>query len=73
MSMRPLGFVLACLSLTLAACATPPPTQTAGPSTNASASNFLACMVSDEGACRIWWSSGVRPSQAGASAPLQPA
>ena len=37
------------LSLTLAACATPPPTQTAGPSTNASASNFLACMVSDEG------------------------
>lgn len=22
------------------------------------------CMVSDEGACRIWWSSGVRPSDA---------
>lgn len=30
------------------------------------------CMVSDEGACRIWWSSGVRPSEAGTVSPLQP-
>lgn len=26
------------------------------------------CMVSDEGACRIWWSGGVRQSRAGAAA-----
>ena len=31
------------------------------------------CMVSDEGACRIWWSSGVRPSEAEAGSALQPA
>jgi hydrogenase expression/formation protein HypD len=27
------------------------------------------CMVSDEGACRIWWSSGMRPDEAEAGAP----
>ena len=27
------------------------------------------CMVSDEGACRIWWSSGVRQGEAGGATP----
>lgn len=31
------------------------------------------CMVSDEGACRIWWSSGVRPPETEQDDSLQPA
>jgi hypothetical protein len=40
------GLVAAML---LAGCATPPPAATSTPSSSTSASNFLACMVSDEG------------------------
>lgn len=37
------------LALALAGCATPPPAQTAAPTSTAAQSNFLACMVSDSG------------------------
>ena len=49
-------------ALLLAGCAAPPEATTSTSSTTSAAQNdFLACMVSDEGACHIWWSSGVRP------------